>query len=90
MILVSPLVTTFSDENKKEVFSCHSTDSHLRKEGEQKQRYKEIITFEFENRGLRLTTSSIWGVGGHLVVEFEHGVRGREKLARNPKGCPPA
>lgn len=62
----------------------------LGKRGEQKQRYKEIITFEFENRGLRLTTSSIWRVGGHLVVEFEHGVRGREKLARNPKGCPPA
>lgn len=35
----------------------------LERRGGQKQRYKEIITFEFENRGLRLTTSSIWGWG---------------------------
>lgn len=32
MTLVSPLVTSFTDESKKAVFSCHSMDSHHEKE----------------------------------------------------------
>lgn len=41
----------FTDESKKAVFSCHSTDSHRGKEWVegQKQRHKEITTFEVGN-----------------------------------------
>lgn len=50
-------------------------DSHPGKEGgEQRRRRKKMTTFEFENRGLRVTTSSILGDVWWLILDTECGV----------------
>lgn len=78
----------FTAESKKGLFFCHSVETYPGEEGEEhtknaKTQELSIVTFDVEGSGLRVPPASVWG--GWWVMDFEQGVWGGKKLARNQK-----